>query len=134
MMFAIGCSVAASLIVAGCVLYVGVYGGLHGSLSSSKVGEIVHFTYEQPLEGTAERYLAKVLDVRKLTDAQIEKLNRRSRYRSDDPSFIRTSHLVTCQSMDGTVRNFYAERTRNLRRPLFGKQLFKVPRLASLIL
>jgi hypothetical protein len=39
---------------------------------------------------------------------------------------------VTAQTPDGKIRNFYAERTRNVRRPLLGGVAFKTG-LASLL-
>jgi len=55
----------------------------------------------------------------------IARLNRKSRYRIGDPEFIRTANLVTCQTPDGKIRNFYAERVSNCRKPLLAKVLFK---------
>jgi len=103
-----------------------VYGGSHASLSNAKVGEVYNFEYEQPLHGEPERYLAKVVEpVYTLSQDQINRLNRRSRYRSNDPQFVRTSHLVTCETPDGNIRQFYAERAKNCRRPLLAGTLFK---------
>jgi hypothetical protein len=103
-----------------------VYGGVHASLSHARVGEVYNFEYEQPLHGEPERYLAKVVEpVYSLTPEQIQRLNSRSRYRANDPQFVRTSHLVTCQTPDGSIRQFYAERAKNCRRPLLAGTLFK---------
>ena len=91
--------------------------GVNGSLSNAKVGEVYNFEYEQPLAGDSERILAKVIEpVYTLDDFQIRRLNARSNYRRNDPNFKRTKHLVTCEMADGSVRNFYAERTKNVRR------------------
>lgn len=103
-----------------------IYSGVHANLSHAKIGEVYNFEYEQPLHGEPSRYLAKVVEpVYALTQDQIARLNRRSRYRANDPQFIRTSHLVTCQTPDGNIRQFYAERAKNCRRPLLAGALFK---------
>jgi hypothetical protein len=101
-----------------------VYGGVHGTLASAKPGEIYNFIYKQPLQGEPERYLAKVVEVHTLDDYSIRRLNARSRYRANDPEFQRTRHLVTCEMPNGTVRNFYAERTEKCRRPVGAQALF----------
>ncbi len=103
-----------------------IYGGVHASLANAKVGEVYNFVYEQPLHGSRERFLARVVEpVYTLSDDQIRRLNTRSYYRSNDPQFKRTRHLVTCETPDGTVRNFYAERATQCRKPLLGSSLFK---------
>lgn len=107
--------------------------GVSGSLASAKVGEVYNFEYEQPHHGDFERVLAKVIEpVYTLDDYQIRKLNARSAYRRNDPNFKRTKHLVTCEMADGSVRNFYAERTRNVRRLPIGHSVFRA--VASMIL
>ena len=105
--------------------YFHVYGGLYGSLKNAKVGEVYNFEYEQPLHGDPERFLAKVIGVSELNDNVINRLNANSKYRRNDPMFVRTKHLVTCQTADGKIRNFYAERTKNCRRPLLAPVAFK---------
>lgn len=102
-----------------------IYSGVHGSLSSARVGEVYNFEYQQPHRGDPVRYLAKVLDISVLDDTSIRRLNAHSQYRRTDPQFKRTRHLVTCETPNGEVRNFYAERTRNVRRPLLAGLLFK---------
>jgi hypothetical protein len=120
-----------SLIAAGVVCAVvafamfHVFSGVHGSLSSARAGDIFNFEYKQPLNGEPERYMAKVLDVCTLDDSKIMRLNARSRYRKNDPNFQRSKHLVTARMPNGEVRNFYAERATNVRRPLLGSVLFK---------
>lgn len=103
----------------------GVYGGVHASLINAKVGEVYNFLYQQPLNGEPERFMAKVVDVYTLDDNSIRRLNARSRYRRNDPEFHRTRHLVTAQTPDGRIRNFYAERCSNVKRPLLAPALFK---------
>jgi len=110
-----------------------IYGGVHDSLRNAKVGSVYNFMYEQPVSGERERYLAKVLEVATLSEDSIRKLNRKSNYRRFDPIFVRTPHLVTCQTPDGKIRNFYAERTSNCRRPLLAKALFGTRFAAALI-
>ena len=110
--------------VVGFVFYA-VYGGIKAILANATEGQVYNFVYEQPLHGTHERFLAKVIGKQTLTSAQIAKLNRNSRYRANDPAFVRTNHLVTCKTPDGKVRNFYAERVKNCRKPLLAGALFK---------
>lgn len=114
----------AACVVAGFVFY-SVYGGSRTSLANAVEGQVYNFVYEQPLHGTHERFLAKVIGRQTITADQIAKLNRRSRYRANDPNFIRTANLITCRTPDGKVRNFYAERVRNCRKPLLAGLLFK---------
>jgi hypothetical protein len=115
---------AVAAAVVGFVFY-SVYGGSKASLANAQEGQVYNFVYEQPLHGTHERFLAKVIGKQALTADQIAKLNRKSRYRINDPEFIRTSNLVTCQTADGKVRNFYAERVTKCRKPLLAGALFK---------
>ena len=107
--------------------------GVTGSLSTAKVGEVYNFEYEQPLHGEYERVLAKVIEpVYELSDIHLRKLNARSSYRRNDANFKRTKHLVTCEMADGSIRNFYAERTRNVRRLPIGHPVFRA--VAAMIL
>lgn len=105
-------------------LFNAVYGGSKANLANAVEGQVFNFTYEQPWHGTHERFLAKVIGKQTLTADQIARLNRRSRYRANDPEFVRTNHLVTCRTADGKVRNFYAERVTNCRKPLLASVLF----------
>ena len=115
------------------MLALNVYNGIHGSLKNAKVGEVYNFDYEQPFHGERHRVLAKVIEpVYTLNDDSIKKLNRRSAYRRNDPIFQRTHHLVTCQTFDGQIRQFYAERAKNVRRFPLGNVLMKTG-LASLL-
>jgi len=116
--------VAVAVAVLGFVFY-SVYGGSKASLANAQEGQVYNFVYEQPLHGTHERFLAKVIGKQTLTVDQIARLNRKSRYRINDPEFIRTSNLVTCRTADGKVRNFYAERVTKCRKPLLAGALFK---------
>lgn len=102
-----------------------IYRGLHDSLTNARIGSVYNFEYEQPVTGDPERFMAKVLSVHRLSSDSIQRLNAKSRYRKHDNNFVRTHHLVTAQTPDGKIRNFYAERTRNVRRPLLGGTLFK---------
>lgn len=108
-----------------CFVFYSVYGGSKASLANAQEGQVYNFVYEQPLHGTHERFLAKVIGKQTLTADQIAKLNRKSRYRINDPMFVRTSNLVTCRTTDGKVRNFYAERVTKCRKPLLAGALFK---------
>lgn len=108
------------------------YYGIKGSLTNAKVGEVYNFKYLQPVTDVPERFMAKVVSVQTFTDEYIRILDRKSRYRKYDPEFQRSRHLVTAQTFDGKIRNFYAERTTDVRRPLLGGVVFKTG-LASLL-
>lgn len=95
--------------VAGFVLY-NLRVGFNANLAEAKTGEMYRFKYLQPVTGKAERYMVRILDNRVMSTEQINRLNANS-YRRNDPKFIRTGHLITGQCGDGTIRNFYAERT-----------------------
>jgi hypothetical protein len=126
-------SVAA--VVFGCIFAFAafhVYAGVRDSLTTARVGGVYNFVYHQPLHGEPERYMARVLEVHRLSEDSIRRLNRTSNYRRHDDNFQRTTHLVTAQTPDGKIRNFYAERTTNVRRPLLGGVAFKSG-LASLL-
>jgi len=101
-----------------------IYRGVKASLSTAQIGSVYNFEYVQPVTGMPERFMAKVLEVQRFSDDYIARMNARSRYRRNDPEFQRSRHLVTAQTFDGKIRNFYAERTRNVRRPLLGKFVF----------
>lgn len=115
------------VIVAAVLAFIGfhMFRGINDSLSNARIGGVYNFFYEQPLTGVPERYMARVLEVHRLSEDSIRRLNRQSRYRRNDNNFQRTTHLVTAQTPDGKIRNFYAERTRNVRRPLLGGVAFK---------
>ena len=123
--FLAGAVISAVLVCVVAFSFYAVYGGVSSALSNAREGQVYNFVYEQPLNGTHERFLAKVIGKQSLTADQISKLNRRSRYRANDPNFIRTANLITCRTPDGKVRNFYAERVRNCRKPLLAGILFK---------
>lgn len=123
--FVIGCCFA---IVVGVMMLFAlyhVYGGVHDSLSSARIGTVYNFRYQQPLTGDYERYLAKVVNVRKLDVFEIGRLNFTSDYRAGDKEFKRTPTLVTCEMGNGDYRQFYAERSDMCRRPLVAGLLFK---------
>jgi len=109
-----------------------IYRGLHDSLTNARIGGVYNFEYVQPVTGTPERYMARVLEVHRFSENYLARLNATSNYRRYDPNFQRTEHLITAQTPDGKIRNFYAERTRNVRRPLLGEVAFKTG-LASLL-
>ncbi|NBX97760.1 hypothetical protein EB118_08320 [bacterium] len=109
-----------------------VYRGVHDSLSNAKVGSVYNFKYLQPVTDVPERFMAKVISVQTFTDDYLGLLNRKSRYRRNDPEFQRSRNLVTAQTFDGKIRNFYAERTSDVRRPLLGAVVFKTG-LANLL-
>lgn len=107
-----------------CLVAFGAYvcfGGREASLVDAVVGQVYNFEYLQPLHGENERHLAKVIEKTVLSDRAIEALNRRSGYRKNDKDFKRTRNLVTCETANGEVRNFYAERVVNCRKPLLAR-------------
>jgi len=116
-----------TVLMIGCLLAFAVVLSLYGrdaSLCDAKQGEVFSFEYLQPLTGERIRHKAKVVEpVVRLSDRQIEIMNRTSNYRKKDPDFERTNHLVTCQVEDGEYRQFYCERAVNCRKPLFGRLL-----------
>jgi hypothetical protein len=121
-------TVAAVIAGVGLVAYLIVNSlrGVGGSLTTARVGEVYNFEYEQPFHGDPERILAKVVEpVYTLDDASIRRLNARSNYRRNDPNFKRTKHLVVCEMPTGEIRQFYAERTRNVRRLPIAGNLFR---------
>ena len=123
--FVVGGVVAAVAAVFASFVFYSIYGGFRASLQNAKVGEVYNFSYEQPVKGDPERFLAKVMSVHTLDSNSIRRLNARSPYRKHDPQFMRTNHLVTCKMPNGSVRNFYAERTTHCRRPILAGALFK---------
>jgi len=126
------CVLAGVVLAVGCFIAFHLYRGVNDSLTNARIGGVYNFEYIQPVTGTPERFMAKVLEVHRFSDDWIARLNRKSRYRRNDPEFQRSRHLVTAQTPDGKIRNFYAERTRNVRRPLLGGVAFKTG-LASLL-
>ncbi len=113
--------IACGLIIAA-ILYA-TYGGVHGSLAHSDIGTVYNFRYLQPLTGTYERYLVKVIAKRDMKD-YIHRLNVMSDYRIFDKNFKRTNTLVTCMLPNGDIRNFYAERVEDCYKSIFGRLLY----------
>jgi hypothetical protein len=101
------------------------YRGVHDSLDSATVGTVYNFRYFQPLTGDYERYLAKVVSVRKLSQYEIARLNWHSNYRVADKEFQRSPTLITCLMGNGDFRQFYAERSDMCKRTVVGSLLFK---------
>jgi hypothetical protein len=106
--------------------YFNLYYGVYDSLTNSVIGDVYTFRYQQPLNGEHERYLAKVINIKVLSPYEINKLNELSKYRMIDENFHRSKTLVTCKMLDGTIRNFYAERATNCNRSFVSKFLFSV--------
>jgi len=105
------------------ILY--IIGGKNDSLANARIGDIFSFTYEQPVKGDGN-FIGKVVSVIDMTRDEIDHLDYYSRYRRYDPQFMRTLTLVTCQSNDGKIRNFYAERTKNCKRSVTGGVLYRL--------
>jgi hypothetical protein len=98
---------------------------VNDSLANADCGSVYNFRYFQPLTGDYTRHLAKVVDVRKLTQAEISRLNWSSDYRRGDKEFQRSPTLVTCVMGNGDYRQFYAERSDMCKRTAVGNLLFK---------
>jgi hypothetical protein len=95
--------------------------GSPATLCEAKIGEVYNFEYLQPLKGQKKRYLARVIEEPvRFSDQALERMNKASSYRVNDPEFKRTNHVVTCESHDGEIRQFYCERAVNCRKPLLG--------------
>ena len=123
--FAIGCCFAIAIGIMMLFALYHVYGGVHDSLAHARIGTVYNFRYQQPLTGDYERYLAKVVNIRKLDRFEIGRLNFTSDYRISDKNFKRTPTLVTCVMGNGDYRQFYAERSDMCKRPLVAGLLFK---------
>jgi len=95
------------------------------NLKDAQIGSVYNFDYLQPYGGEKKRHLAKVIEIKRLTDEEINRLNGKD-YRKNDPEFMRSETLVTCTMLGGEVRSFYAERTENCTQPVLGGILFKV--------
>lgn len=95
-------------------------------LKDTEPGDIVNFSYKQPNSGPEKRYLAKVVNVRKLTPDEISVIAARSDYRENDPEFMRTETLVTCDLPGGNSRNFYAERSEGCVKPPMGHIMYPI--------
>lgn len=100
-------------------------------LKEADPGDIVNFTYRQPVGGPARRYLAKVIEVRSLTQEEIANITAQSKYRRDDPEFARSSTLVTCRLPGGKVRNFYAERSDSCIMPVMAQASYTIQDLIA---
>lgn len=100
-------------------------------LKEAEPGDIVNFTYRQPVGGPSRRFLAKVVEVRNLTQEEIDNIAARSRYRMGDPEFARSSTLVTCRLPGGHVRNFYAERSERCIVPVMGQASYTIQDLIA---
>lgn len=95
------------------------------NLKDAKIGSVYNFEYLQPQGGDSKRHLAKVIEIRKLTEDEIARLDGGD-YRRGDQGFKRSETMVTCLTPDGQIRNFYAERTENCTSPFFAGLLFKL--------
>ena len=123
--FVFGVCFACAVAAIGVFLLYNIYRGVNDSLTNAATGTVYNFRYFQPLTGDYERYLAKVVGIRKLTDIEIARLNWSSDYRMYDKSFSRSNTLVTCLMGNGDFRQFYAERSDMCRRSAVGQLLFK---------
>jgi hypothetical protein len=123
--FVLGVCFACAVAAIGVFLLYNIYRGVNDSLTNAVTGTVYNFRYFQPVTGDYERYLAKVVGVRKLSQAEISRLNWTSDYRQYDSEFKRSPTLVTCEMGNGDYRQFYAERSDMCRRSAVGELLFK---------
>lgn len=124
--FAVGVIVACAAAAVVVFFLYNVYRGVHDSLANAVIGSVYNFRYFQPVTGTYERYLAKVVDIRHLDQWELGRLDFTSDYRRGDKNFKRTPTLVTCQMSDGEHRQFYAERSDMCKRTLAGNLLYNM--------
>lgn len=117
---------AVALCVIACGILYSTYRGVNDSLANAATGSVYNFRYFQPVSGDYQRYLAKVINVRKFTNEELSRLNWHSDYRSGDKEFKRSPTLVTCEMSNGDIRQFYAERSDMCKRTVVGNLLFKV--------
>jgi hypothetical protein len=120
----VSCFVLACGLIGMAILY-NTYRGVHDNLANASCGIVYNFRYLQPLTGDYERYLAKVVGVRKLDTFELGRLNFTSDYRRGDKEFKRSPTLVTCEMSNGDYRQFYAERSDMVKRSAIGGLLFK---------
>lgn len=118
------CMLTACGMIALIMLY-NVYYGVYDSLSNATIGDVYNFRYFQPMTGDYERFLARIVDVRKLSKGELDRLNATSKYRRYDGDFLRSNTLVTCEMPSGDYRQFYAERSDMCRRTAVGGLLFR---------
>jgi hypothetical protein len=123
--FVIGVCCACAIAVLVVFFLYNTYRGVNASLADATCGTVYNFRYFQPMSGDYNRYLAKVIDVRKLNNAEISRLNWMSDYRRGDKEFKRSNTLVTCLMGNGDIRQFYAERSDMCKRTAVGNLLFK---------
>jgi hypothetical protein len=109
-----------------CFFFFNVYRGVHDSLANADIGTVYNFRYFQPMSGDYQRYLAKVVGIRKLDKNEISRLNWSSDYRIYDKEFQRSPTLVTCQMSNGDYRQFYAERSDMCKRTATGNLLYSM--------
>lgn len=124
--FTVGVIVACAAAAVAVFFLYNVYRGVHDSLANAVIGSVYNFRYFQPVTGTYERYLAKVVDIRHLDQWELGRLDFTSDYRRGDKNFKRTPTLVTCQMSDGEHRQFYAERSDMCKRTPVGNLLYNM--------
>jgi hypothetical protein len=124
--FTIGVIVACAAAAVVVFFLYNVYRGVHDSLANAVIGTVYNFRYFQPVTGTYERYLAKVVSIRHLDHWELGRLDFTSDYRRSDKNFKRTPTLVTCQMSDGEHRQFYAERSDMCKRTPVGNLLYNM--------
>lgn len=112
--------------IATAILLYGIYGGVHDSLTNAKPGNVYSFDYLQPNSGEPHRHVVKVIGVQKLSDEDIRRLDRKSKYRETDQNFRRTDTLVRTVDTEGKFRQFYAQRAVSVHRLPFGNLRFRV--------
>lgn len=121
----LSCLFVGLLVLFAFLSFYNIYRGVHDSLANARIGTVYNFRYFQPLKGEYERYLARVVDIRRLTQRELARLNWNSNYRVFDKNFKRSPTLVTCEMSNGDYRQFYAERSDMCKRSAIGGLLFR---------
>lgn len=80
-----------------------------------KRNQVVKFVYLQPRQGRAFRY-GRIVGWRELSEDKLQKLNRYSGYRCTDSGFYRSKTLLTVESVDGSIQQYYDESIQQAKR------------------
>ena len=124
--FTVGVIVACAAAAVVVFFLYNVYRGVHDSLANAVIGTVYNFRYFQPVTGTYERYLAKVVGIRHLDKWELGRLDMTSDYRRYDKEFKRSPTLVTCEMSNGDYRQFYAERSDMCKRTPVGNMIYNM--------
>lgn len=90
-----------------------------------KRGQVIKFFYVQPRQGEPFRY-GRIIGWREITEDKLSKLNMCSNYRWGDDRFFRSRRLVTVESVNGSIQQYYDESIQQAKRGW--KIVFRVKR------